>query len=621
VSASLHHWSPVGPLAQVVDPGQSSTTVPTTSTTTSSSTSTTASSTTTSPSSTTSTSSTSTTPSTTTTPSSTTTEVPADTTVPTTTGATVVRPAVQPAVSDTSVPLGSFVLAAVVLLVVVVLVARAVRLRPPGRSAPEPTRLVPDESDDTEAQADDESLASGEDVGDLEALDLGEGTELGELDEPEIVVTPPVGATSPGRTATGSVAGGSRIETLRFLMEVGRALIDAGDPVDDVQRTVRRVAAVNGIDGIGVVVLPTALMISLPEGSQVQTEVRAAGQSRLRLDQIDEVLRVVEAAEAGAVSPEQGTTLIAAAREMDPVQPPRMRLLGAMLFTLGSAMILRAEWRELLLAALLGLGLGGMQLEIQRRKARPDVQAFWPLLAAFAASTIVFAVARAVPDLSVYPPVIAALVTFLPGGLLTTGVLELSTGQLLSGAGRLASGVLQLTLLAIGVVAGAQLLGVPATTIEASGDLARAGIAWVGVTVLAAGIFLFHGSRRSSFGWMFVVLYVAYAGQVVGGALFGGALSAFFGALAMTPFALVGARQRWGPPMLVSFLPAFWLLVPGALGLVSLTRLLGGDQASGLDVLVTTGTTMIGIALGVLLGTAVTTRVFERLDRRPPVTR
>jgi uncharacterized membrane protein YjjB (DUF3815 family) len=112
---------------------------------------------------------------------------------------------------------------------------------------------------------------------------------------------------------------------------------------------------------------------------------------------------------------------------------------------------------------------------------------------------------------------------------------------------------------------------------------------------------------------MIVVLYVAYAGQVVGGALFGGALSAFFGALAMTPFAMVGARQRWGPPMLVSFLPAFWLLVPGALGLVSLTRLLGGDQASGLDVLVTTGTTMVGIALGVLLGTAVTTRVLDRL--------
>ncbi len=543
-------WGQVEVLAQAVDPGESSTTTATSASTTVPSTSTTAPSTTIPP----------------TTASTSSTVVSPDTTEPATTTETVVRPAVQPAVQDTAVAPGSFLLAGAVLVVVAILVLRAVRRRPPGGTTPERVRLAPDE---------------------------------------------PAREMAPQSTAEGS-----RIETLRFLMEVGRALVDAGDAVDDVQRTVRRVAAVNGVNGLGVVVLPTALMISLPRGQQVQTEVRAVGQSRLRLDQVDELLRVVQAAEAGEVDPEQGTALIAAARAMPPIQTPRTRLLGAMLFTVGSAMILRAGWREMLLAGLLGLGIGGFQLEIQRRDSRPDLQAFWPLLAAFASSTVVFAVARAVPDLSVYAPVVAALVTFLPGGLLTTGVLELSTGQLLSGTGRVASGVLQLTLLAIGVVAGAQLVGVPASTIGApEGAVIRAAIAWVGVAVLGVGIFFFHGSRRTSLGWMIVVLYVAYAGQVLGGTLFGGALSAFFGALAMTPFALFGARQRWGPPMLVSFLPAFWLLVPGALGLVSLTRLLGGDQASGLDVLITTGTTMIGIALGVLLGTAVTARALDRLDQ------
>ncbi|MGH2627618.1 MAG: hypothetical protein ACRDHY_13320, partial [Anaerolineales bacterium] len=35
-------------------------------------------------------------------------------------------------------------------------------------------------------------------------------------------------------------------------------------------------------------------------------------------------------------------------------------------------------------------------------------------------------------------------------------------------------------------------------------------------------------------------------------------------------------RRRWnGPPVLVTFLPAFWLLVPGVLSLIGLTKLAG----------------------------------------------
>jgi uncharacterized membrane protein YjjB (DUF3815 family) len=59
--------------------------------------------------------------------------------------------------------------------------------------------------------------------------------------------------------------------------------------------------------------------------------------------------------------------------------------------------------------------------------------------------------------------------------------------------------------------------------------------------------------------------------------------------------------------VLVSFLPAFWLLVPGALGLVGVTQILGAEHTSGLDSLVTAGATMIGIAFGVLLGLAAAT--------------
>jgi uncharacterized membrane protein YjjB (DUF3815 family) len=290
-------------------------------------------------------------------------------------------------------------------------------------------------------------------------------------------------------------------------------------------------------------------------------------------------------------------------------------VLGALLMAAGLVPVLGGNWLDLVVASGLGLGMGAFQMAAERRAdAVREVQAFVPLVGSFAVATVVFALGRLVADLSVFVPLVAPLATLLPGGLLTTAVLELSAGQLVSGARRFASGMLQLALLAIGIVAGAQLVGVPPSSItEAVSDPIGVVLAWFGVAVFGTGVFFFHGSRRSSLPWMMVVLYAAYAGQIVGGVFFGGVLSAFFGALAMTPAAMLASRPSSGPPMLVSFLPGFWLLVPGALGLVGVTRFLGGQQLAGIDVLVTTLATMLGIALGILLGTAIGTRLPSRV--------
>jgi uncharacterized membrane protein YjjB (DUF3815 family) len=76
-----------------------------------------------------------------------------------------------------------------------------------------------------------------------------------------------------------------------------------------------------------------------------------------------------------------------------------------------------------------------------------------------------------------------------------------------------------------------------------------------------------------------------------------------------------------GPPKLVTFLPAFWLLVPGATGLIGVTRIVGtglGVASHGLsDVLLT----IISISLGVLIGAAAyrTAHVgFRRLSQTFP---
>ena len=68
------------------------------------------------------------------------------------------------------------------------------------------------------------------------------------------------------------------------------------------------------------------------------------------------------------------------------------------------------------------------------------------------------------------------------------------------------------------------------------------------------------------------------------------------------------ATRHSGPPTLATFLPAFWLLVPGAVGLIGVAEFVGSNREAGLDHFVNAGITFIAIGLGVLVGNALVLR-------------
>ncbi len=527
----------------------------------------------------------------------------------------------SPALARSSIPLGSVALAVVVLVVGGLLVRTVVRRRDeePDAEADEATAGAHPADDTATAPltTDDAAATSPTTTDDDATAPLTTTPATPAAAAAAAAVTAPLPPVRSAGRADGPTDPADLPDpaTLDFLLALGEALVDAGDAINHVQEVLEEVAAVNGVHGVGIVVMPTALFISLPHQDGVQTEVSAAGASALRLDQVDEVFRLVDQARSGALSPSDGRVALARARATGPLFSPGQQLLGYVLFTLGLVLILQGGWLELLVGAGLGLLVGALHLASERFPSA--YQPFLPVVAALGASAVVLSVARVLPELAVFPPLVAALVAFLPGALLTTAVLELSTGQIMSGSGRLAAGTLRLVLLALGILAGAQLVGVPGASIDNPVTGAATVVAtWTGVAVFGVGVVLFKGARWSSLPWIMVVLYVAYAGQVLGGLLFGSTLSAFFGALAMTPVAMVAARQESGPPALVSFLPGFWLLVPGAVGLEGVTRFLDEDTAEGISSLVTMGTSMVAIALGVLLGLAVGSQVATRLRLR-----
>jgi uncharacterized membrane protein YjjP (DUF1212 family)/uncharacterized membrane protein YjjB (DUF3815 family) len=402
-----------------------------------------------------------------------------------------------------------------------------------------------------------------------------------------------------------------QVETFAAVEAVGDAMIDAGYSVVSVQTALEDIASVNGHQSTEVVVFPTALVVSARDGGEVRTGAISSGRSKLLLHQIDALDSLVWRARTGELNPQEITHGIRQLRRAPSPYPVLLRVAAYMLLCAGIAVLLGASWVGVGLATLFGTLVGSvLQLTV---KAPRQYQPLITVALSFAVSVAVFTLVGAGLDPGVLPSLIAPLVILLPGALLTTAVIELSTGQMMSGAGRLAAGFMQLILLSVGIVAGAMLVGVPQIDFAESYHSIGPAAPWVAVAAFGVGIVINQSGRPASIPWILLVLYVAYGAQVLGDVFFGGVLSALIGALVMTPFAIFVSRLPTGPAAVVSFLPAFWLLVPGALGLVGITSMLGGGDA-GSTTLVTTLFTMVAIALGILAGSAFSSRL--RSSRR-----
>lgn len=395
------------------------------------------------------------------------------------------------------------------------------------------------------------------------------------------------------------------VQTLALLLELGRVLISTGVAVSMVESTLRRVAVLHGIDDLGTIILPTSLVLSIPGGGEVQTEAGAVDPAPLRLDQMADLTNLVRCLTHTSISVDQAQAELRRIQRSNPPFSPSLRVAGYYLTTVGLVLILNGTWKELLVGGAVGAAVG-LALVATRHITASWYVPFQPLVAALASSIAAFTAAHLIGDFRVVPALVAPLVTMLPGSKLTMGVIELVTGHLVAGTARVASGLMQLVLLALGIVAGAQLVGVPGEGLRTGEASSMLGMIapWVGIAVMSVGVVWFNGVRRSSRWWMMAVLYVAYAGQVLGALFFGGALSAFFGAVAMTPVAVLASRQASGASPLVTFFPAFWMLVPGALGLQGVSMLLGPLGSNAASTLVTTLISMIGVSLGILVGLA-----------------
>lgn len=385
-----------------------------------------------------------------------------------------------------------------------------------------------------------------------------------------------------------------------FLLQLGRAMNQAGTAVSETQERLERIAAAYGTEGARILVLPTTLIVSLGRAETATIEKVPQVGALLRLDQISALFELVRRAERAGVSLTDGRARLAEILALPPRFGTWATVVGYVIFVVGICLILGPAGHELAAAAVLGAVVALLGL---LTRGHPRLTILFPVAAAALVSVAVFVAADHGVIEGTLRPLVAALVGFLPGAALTTATVELASGEMIAGASRLVYGGLQLALLTFGVLAGSQLVGLPSSEALADQPTNLLGwwAPWLGVLVFGIGAMLYFSAPRGSLGWLLVVLYAAWIGQVVGNELFGGFVSGFVGALVMIPTAYVIAGLPGGPPAMVTFLPAFWLLVPGSLGLIGVEEVASGGPA-GIDTLVGAVGSIVAIALGVLCG-------------------
>lgn len=391
-------------------------------------------------------------------------------------------------------------------------------------------------------------------------------------------------------------------ELLECLRKIGKGLIASGTAVGVVENTLTEIALVYDKD-CEIMALPNFLMIKLGHASPARVDFAVQRLTTLQLDQISEFMELIDRVKRRAIP------LADAARQIDRIlaksprfNPPTV-VFGYCLSCVGLTMLFRPELRSLLITGVAGILVG---LIIQWFRRRPRFNLLLPVVAAIVVSTLVFNLTRLGVIYGSANLLVAPLVTFLPGAVLTTGMIELASTHILSGSARLMYGAAILMLLFIGISAGLTISGLSSQLVYAYEAVM---FPWwaplLGTLLFGIGTFIrLSGANRDLF-WMLLVLYIAMLGQFLGERFFNPYFGAFFAASLMALSSEFIARSPRRTPALVSQTLAFWFLVPGARGLISVTSILSEDLQSAAIGLTDMAILIISITLGVLLGTLV----------------
>jgi len=384
--------------------------------------------------------------------------------------------------------------------------------------------------------------------------------------------------------------------TREVLLRMGSALLAGGVPVPDVEWQIAVLAEKMGAPDVRVAATPTGIFAGLGSSSVGFEPVTGT----LRFEQVTRVQHVCEELMRGTLDHAEALDELGRVEAMPPSRPVWLNDLAVILVGIGICAILQPTWRDLLTAAVASLVVA---LLMMISRYITVVRTLLPLIASFSVGVLVLLIAQHWPLHGTLRTMVASFAVLLPGSVIVTGMSEIASGAAVAGTSRLVSGTMQLLLFAVGLfaavsVTGQQLDALTNVRAQDLGPLAP----YIGVAVIGAGIVINVAASRAAIPWIFVVLALTFAAQSVVQTASGLVLGALAGATVAALAAALVQRFSGKPLRLVVFLPAFWLLVPGSLGLLNTTELAAGH--AGLDAATVAIGAVVAVATGTLIGSA-----------------
>jgi uncharacterized membrane protein YjjP (DUF1212 family) len=397
---------------------------------------------------------------------------------------------------------------------------------------------------------------------------------------------------------------------IAFLMELARRLHKYGASSPRLEMAIAGAAQRIGLSA-DVWSSPTAIIISfadLAHGEEGRlahaTQVVRLPPGDVNLDKLCRADEIADRVIAGDLELREGFRLLRALELPD----TRLQKLGVILsygLSAGAidALFLHSSWVDLLVAAAVGLIIGGISI---LSATRPRLAVASDAICAMVATLVAIVFSAFVVPLAIKSVVLAGLIVLVPGMSLTTAVREISSQHLVSGMARMGGAMSTLLKLTFGVAAATQVCAV--LNIEPRDFELPALPGWVDYpALLVAAIafaILFRAAKRD---WpvVIVAVIVGYLATRLGGEISvnlpGAPFGVFLGGLLLSALANLYARYV-GRPGAVVREPGILLLVPGSVGFRSVSYLLERNTSLGFDTGILLVTLLISLVGGLMFG-------------------
>jgi uncharacterized membrane protein YjjP (DUF1212 family) len=397
-------------------------------------------------------------------------------------------------------------------------------------------------------------------------------------------------------------------DAVGFILRLGRALHNAGFSAHRLEATLSDVSRKLGLEA-QFFSTPTSIMAAFGPPDAQRTHLIRAEPGSTNLSHLAGLDRIARDVMYGSLGPVEGSTRIDALLRTPSQWNSWQVLLAFVLVSVSVASFLHVGLYDLVGAALLGLVCG---LIVTRSRKNDHWQDIEEPLSAFVIATLAQIVAALFDSGAGYAMTVAGLVVLLPGMTFTTGLIELSTRHLSSGTARLSGALVTFLGLGFGVALGTKLGAAVGDFFVAHQivlHVANAALPWwvegLGVLIAPLCFTVLLQADSKDAPWIVLAAAAAYLTSRFAGRALGEELGAFLGALVVSGGSTFIARRRDTTPI-VTIVPGLLILVPGSVGLRSVTSFSQQKVVTGVETAFKVALIGVSLAAGVLAGRALT---------------